>query len=371
MKSTIRSALILLAAVSTSYTSSIRATRRAIPQELYRDNVEPSKGGKVPEAAHMRIELNKLDAAGLDSGEGIRMMQHLIDTSPGLPEKTGSSYNPGRKSYPQNSFFSGSDFSSNFPFNPDFDSLKTGGSPTSSNTPFDSQYNSLFDDPFSSDADYDYSPGYSPPLKLKPGYSPEPTYSPEPSYGPSPSYAPEPAYNPYAPEPTYAPAGYKPNSYNPEPAYSAPVGPVLLEKRPYEVKSVQELPISVSKAYTGFDCRAVPYPDRHYADPEAGCQIYHFCHADGKQDTFECGYGTVFNEYLGTCDYKNNVHCGEHAVAPHHAPAHAPHKQSAPYHEPASYHEPAPYQKPASYHEPAPYQASNPYNDFGPFGYNK
>lgn len=307
MKSTIRSALILLAAVSTSYTSSIRATRRAIPQELYRDNVEPSKGGKVPEAAHMRIELNKLDAAGLDSGEGIRMMQHLIDTSPGLPEKTGSSYNPG----------------------------------------------------------------YSPPLKLKPGYSPEPTYSPEPSYGPSPSYAPEPAYNPYAPEPTYAPAGYKPNSYNPEPAYSAPVGPVLLEKRPYEVKSVQELPISVSKAYTGFDCRAVPYPDRHYADPEAGCQIYHFCHADGKQDTFECGYGTVFNEYLGTCDYKNNVHCGEHAVAPHHAPAHAPHKQSAAYHEPASYHEPAPYQKPASYHESAPYQASNPYNDFGPFGYNK
>jgi len=254
---------LLLAAVVTSNASSIRTTRRAIPQELYRDNVEPAKGGKVPEAAHMRIELNKLDAAGLESGEGVRMMEQLIDASPLLPERTSSS---------------------------------------------------------------SYNPGYSPPLKLKPGYSPEPSYPGAPAYGP------------YDPEPSYAPPS---SPYLPEPEYAAPVGPVLLEKRPYEVKAVQELPISVAQSYTGFDCRTVPYPDRHYADPEAGCQIYHFCHADGKQDTFECGYGTIFNEYLGTCDYKNNVHCGEHVAAPA-----IPH------------------------HKPEPYHQENLY-DFGPFGYSK
>jgi hypothetical protein len=48
---------------------------------------------------------------------------------------------------------------------------------------------------------------------------------------------------------------------------------VLLEKRPYEVKSVQPLPITVSESYTGFDCRAAPHPDRFYADPEAGCEV--------------------------------------------------------------------------------------------------
>ena len=81
-------------------------------------------------------------------------------------------------------------------------------------------------------------------------------------------------------------------------------------------------------------------------------QVYHFCHADGKQDTFHCGYGTVFNEYLGTCDYKNNVHCGAGPpAAPY--PVAAPHKVAhAPHHAPAPYHEPA-------------------YSNFGPFGYNQ
>jgi hypothetical protein len=52
---------------------------------------------------------------------------------------------------------------------------------------------------------------------------------------------------------------------------------VLLEKRPYEVKSVQPLPITVSESYTGFDCRAAPHPDRFYADPEAGCEASSTC----------------------------------------------------------------------------------------------
>ena len=35
---------------------------------------------------------------------------------------------------------------------------------------------------------------------------------------------------------------------------------------------MQPLPITVSESYTGFDCRSAPYPDRFYADPEAGCE---------------------------------------------------------------------------------------------------
>lgn len=258
----------ILLAAEASY---IRNTRRAIPQELYRDNVEPSKGGKVPEAAHMRIELNKLDAAGLESGEGVEMMEELVKSDIVLPERAGSAYNPG----------------------------------------------------------------YSPPLKLKPDYVPEtPSIDPY-GYAPSkPAYSNPPAYapvDPYAPT-AYDPAPYAPEPYSPpEPVYQKPVGPVLLEKRPYEVKSVQPLPITVAESYTNFDCRSVPYPDRHYADPEAGCEIYHFCHADGKQDTFQCGYGTVFNEYLGTCDYKNNVHCGEQLASVPVHPVHSP----SPYHDSA------------------------------------
>jgi len=287
-----RPLLVLVTIALVVESAYIRNTRRAIPQELYRDNVEPAKGGKVPEAAHMRIELNKLDAAGLESGEGLRMMEELVESAIVLPDKAGSSYNPG----------------------------------------------------------------YSPPLKLKPGYAPE-----EPSYTPDPDpYAPytpvNPGYNSapaaYAPADPYAPVGYEPSPYAPEPysppepIYQKPVGPVLLEKRPYEVKSVQPLPITVAESYTNFDCRSVPYFDRHYADPEAGCELYHFCHADGKQDTFRCGYGTVFNEYLGTCDYKNNVHCGEQVV--HAAPVvHAP-----------------------VVHSPAPYH-DTPYQSFGTFSLTK
>ena len=48
----------------------------------------------------MRIELNKLDAAGLEGSEGIKMMEDLVEAAPGLPERTDdaghSDYNPGK-----------------------------------------------------------------------------------------------------------------------------------------------------------------------------------------------------------------------------------------------------------------------------------
>ena len=50
------------------------------------------------------------------------------------------------------------------------------------------------------------------------------------------------------------------------------MGPVLLEEKPYEVKTVQPLPVAVTETYTSFDCRG-RYANRHYADTEAGCQV--------------------------------------------------------------------------------------------------
>merc|ERR1712106_1032417 len=188
---------------------------------------------------------------------------------------------------------------------------------------------------------------------MGPGYAPESVYAPAPAYAPEPTYAPAPAYAPasaYGAEPAYGPPkpAYTPEPYSPP----TPVGPVLLESRPHEAKSVQALPITVSETYTNFDCRSKPYPGRHYADAEAGCEIYHYCHDDGKQDTFQCGYGTIFNEYIGTCDFKNSVQC---------APGEGYTPKPAPYHTPAPYHKPAPYKAPVPYAAPAPYVAPAPY----------
>ena len=127
--------------------------------------------------------------------------------------------------------------------------------------------------------DPEFGPEYTPP---PPEYSPIPThheYS-EPIHE---DYGPEPVHDGYGPPPTdgYGPPpsdGYGPPSSDygaPSAGYGPPkiVGPVLLEKRPYEVKEIKAVPIVTHKTYTTFDCRNVPYPDRHYADPEAGCVV--------------------------------------------------------------------------------------------------
>jgi hypothetical protein len=258
----------------------------------------------------MRIELNKLDSAGLESGDGLRMMEHLMHDAPSLviPDRTPGSSSSGFSSFPDDN-----DFAFSFP---SFDSNKLAAKnvkKSSTSNPYEIMFNSLFDDPFP-DKETKYfsdNAGYSPPIKLKPDYAlahpeeplppPPSSYNPRPysppSYSPpsysSPSYAPE----PYAPPPAYAPEPYSPPAYSapepysppayaaaPEPysppAYAAPepyvppkpVGPVLLEHRPNEVKSVQPLPITVAESYTGFDCRSAPYQDRLYADPETGCE---------------------------------------------------------------------------------------------------
>merc|ERR1719481_1614448 len=189
------------------------------------------------------------------------------------------------------------------------------------------------------DTNSNYQPGLTPALKLKPGYAPPqplaPAPAPAPGFGvvpaPAPGFGVVPAPAPsYVPQPAYTPEPYTP---------PAPVGPVLLESKPYDPKSVEALPITVSETYTNFDCRSKPYPGRHYADVEAACEIYHFCHEDGKQDTFQCGYGTVFNEYIGTCDFKSSVQCSSGEGF---APAPAPYQPPVTYQQPGAYVAPAP-----------------------------
>ena len=109
-----------------------------------------------------------------------------------------------------------------------------------------------------------YHPGKTPALRLKPGYAPA-LHTPAPHI----SALHSPAPLSYSPVPS-------PAAYSPVPATYAPVGPVLLEKKPYEVKTVQALPITVAETYTTFDCRG-KYANRHYADTEAGCEVEYHC----------------------------------------------------------------------------------------------
>jgi hypothetical protein len=105
-------------------------------------------------------------------------------------------------------------------------------------------------------------------------------------------------------------------------------------------------------------------------------QIYHFCNSDGRQQTFHCGYGTVFNEYLGTCDHSKSVYCkggeGFKPTTPDYKPPTAHHHthhyhEPEPYHEP--YHRPEPYHKPEPYHRPEPYHKPELFHGPSPFGF--
>ena len=61
--------------------------------------MEPAKGGKVPEAARMRAELNMIDTLGLRDPEGVRMANLMAAESPELLDNmlqvTNSQLQPG------------------------------------------------------------------------------------------------------------------------------------------------------------------------------------------------------------------------------------------------------------------------------------
>ncbi|XP_063591979.1 uncharacterized protein LOC134769074 [Penaeus indicus] len=72
----------------------------------------------------------------------------------------------------------------------------------------------------------------------------------------------------------------------------------------------EDYPILASVPDTGFSCGEQEFPG-YYADtaPEAGCQVFHICQFDGRQDSFLCPNGTIFNQQYFVCDWWFNVDC--------------------------------------------------------------
>ena len=62
----------------------------SVPDLLFRKHVDPDGGGKIPEAAHARAELNKLDSEGFANNEvrANAMVEAMKDMP--LPEKMGA-----------------------------------------------------------------------------------------------------------------------------------------------------------------------------------------------------------------------------------------------------------------------------------------
>ena len=329
--------------------------RRSPELTLFRGEVAPETGGKVPEAAHMRVELNKLDALGIDDPNAENMIAEMRDMH--LPEQMAPGHTPhydptvtttlqtGASSFtPPRGFNFPSNFEDNFgdfPFNPSFDSQKidlgenefpqefigSGRDFSGNSLDIYEQKPHLFTpDPYEQPDKYNAKPQpvkpvpdpYVPPTGYKqpePYHPPSPGYhEPEPYHPPSSYHEPEPYHPPssyHEPEPYHPPSSYHepepyhpPSSYHepepyappkpeygapepgygtPEPGYGAPEpykpkAPVMLAHRPYEPKEIKPVTITTHEAYTGFDCRKVPYPDRHYADPEAGCSVSLNCY---------------------------------------------------------------------------------------------
>jgi hypothetical protein len=70
-----------------------------------------------------------------------------------------------------------------------------------------------------------------------------------------------------------------------------------------------DYPVYAKVPFTNFECRNVEYPG-FYADMEAGCQVYHSCHAGrGGQHSFLCPNGTIFSQEYLICDWYYNVNC--------------------------------------------------------------
>lgn len=69
-----------------------------------------------------------------------------------------------------------------------------------------------------------------------------------------------------------------------------------------------DYPIIGTVPYTNFYCSNMPWPG-FYADTEARCQSWHYCDLDGRQASFLCPNGTVFNQAFFVCDWWYNFDC--------------------------------------------------------------
>lgn len=79
----------------------------------------------------------------------------------------------------------------------------------------------------------------------------------------------------------------------------------------------EDYPIFAVAPDTAFSCEG-QVNGGYYADPEAQCQAFHICSANGEgglsKYTFLCPNGTIFNQEYFICDWWFNVDCDEAAA---------------------------------------------------------
>ncbi|KAG7165971.1 U-scoloptoxin(01)-Cw1a-like 21 [Homarus americanus] len=107
---------------------------------------------------------------------------------------------------------------------------------------------------------------------------------------------------------TYSPPVYTPTTY--EPGY-IPDNEILdfgyIAGIPG--RAGRDYPILSYIPLTSFGCDLVADYPGYYADMEAGCQVFHICHRSGRQDSFLCPNGTIFNQKYFVCDWWYNFAC--------------------------------------------------------------
>jgi len=122
--------------------------------------------------------------------------------------------------------------------------------------------------------------------------------------------------------------GYSAPAGNAQPAYnndqdvyqgsaSSPAGSdsnlAMLEKSVPGVPG-EDYPIYAEVPESGFACDG-QVDGGYYADPEAECQVFHICTADGQgglaKYSFLCPNGTIFNQNYFICDWWFNFDCSE------------------------------------------------------------
>ena len=76
----------------------------------------------------------------------------------------------------------------------------------------------------------------------------------------------------------------------------------------------EDYPIYAEVPETGFSCDG-QIDGGYYADPEAECQAFHICTADGQgglaKYSFLCPNGTILNQNYLICDWWFNFDCAE------------------------------------------------------------
>lgn len=76
----------------------------------------------------------------------------------------------------------------------------------------------------------------------------------------------------------------------------------------------EDYPINAEVPDTPFSCEG-QVDGGYYADPEAQCQVFHICTADGQgglaKYSFLCPNGTIFNQNYFICDWWFNFDCAE------------------------------------------------------------